>query len=55
MVLFTTVAAPWGPIHLAASDRGIVALEVLTIRDAFLAGLARPMEPPPGTWPTPAT
>lgn len=41
MVLVATVPAPWGPIHLAASDRGVVALEVLTIREAFVGGLAR--------------
>jgi methylated-DNA-[protein]-cysteine S-methyltransferase len=41
MVLVAIVPAPWGPIHLAATDRGIVALETLTIREAFVAGLAR--------------
>jgi methylated-DNA-[protein]-cysteine S-methyltransferase len=41
MVLVGTVDAPWGPIHLAASDRGIVALETLTILEAFRAGLER--------------
>lgn len=41
MIVRGTLAAPWGPIHLAASDRGIVALEVLTIPDAFRAGLVR--------------
>jgi methylated-DNA-[protein]-cysteine S-methyltransferase len=42
MVVVThEVPAPWGPIHLAATERGIVALEVMTIRDAFLAGLMR--------------
>jgi O-6-methylguanine DNA methyltransferase len=30
-----TVAAPWGPLELAATERGLVALEVLAPRDAF--------------------
>jgi methylated-DNA-[protein]-cysteine S-methyltransferase len=33
--------APWGPIHVAVSDRGIVALETLTPREVFVAGLER--------------
>ncbi len=32
---------PWGPVRFAASDRGVVALELLTTREAFEAGLAR--------------
>jgi O-6-methylguanine DNA methyltransferase len=35
------VAAPWGPIHVAVSDRGIVALDTLTPREAFVAALER--------------
>ena len=34
-----TIAAPWGPLELAASERGLVALEVLAPRDAFDARL----------------
>lgn len=34
-----TVAAPWGPLELATSDRGLVALEVLAPREAFDARL----------------
>lgn len=30
-----TFAAPWGPLELAASERGLVALEVLAPREAF--------------------
>ena len=30
-----TIAAPWGPLELAASERGLVALEVLAPREAF--------------------
>lgn len=32
---------PWGPVRIAASDRGVVALELLSTGDAFAAGLAR--------------
>lgn len=35
------VDAPWGPIHVAASDRGIVALELLSPTDLFLDALRR--------------
>ena len=40
-VVATTVDAPWGPIHLAASERGVVAIELMTTSAAFGAGLAR--------------
>lgn len=32
---------PWGPVRIAASDRGVVALELTTTGEAFAAGLAR--------------
>jgi methylated-DNA-[protein]-cysteine S-methyltransferase len=35
------VAAPWGPIHVAVSDRGIVALDTLTPFEIFVAELER--------------
>ena len=35
------VAAPWGPIHVAATERGVVALEVLTERELFGDSVAR--------------
>jgi len=35
------VPAPWGPIHVAINDRGVVALETLTPREVFIAGLER--------------
>ena len=35
-----TVAAPWGPLELAVTERGLVALEVLAPRDAFDARLS---------------
>jgi methylated-DNA-[protein]-cysteine S-methyltransferase len=40
-VTFRLVDGPWGPIHLAASEVGLVALELLTTTDAFLARLER--------------
>jgi O-6-methylguanine DNA methyltransferase len=40
-VLAATVAASWGPIHVAASARGIVAVELMSTRDAFAEGLER--------------
>jgi methylated-DNA-[protein]-cysteine S-methyltransferase len=38
---FAIVAAPWGPIHVAATGAGVVALELLTPTDRFIAGLER--------------
>ena len=35
------VQAPWGPVHLATSDRGVVACESLTPWEPFVDGLAR--------------
>lgn len=35
------MAGPWGPIHVAATDRGIVAVEWLTTEAAFDEALAR--------------
>jgi methylated-DNA-[protein]-cysteine S-methyltransferase len=43
--LVTTVPAPWGPIHAAATERGIAAVAMLAPREAFLADLARVHEP----------
>jgi O-6-methylguanine DNA methyltransferase len=35
------VDAPWGPLHLAAWDRGLVACESMTILEWFVEGLER--------------
>ena len=35
------VAAPWGPVHLAATSTGVVALEILAPRDDFVGRLQR--------------
>jgi O-6-methylguanine DNA methyltransferase len=40
-VSFATARAPWGPIELAASARGLVGLAVLAPRDAFIDDVVR--------------
>ncbi|HEU0236480.1 MAG TPA: hypothetical protein VFR14_08580, partial [Candidatus Limnocylindrales bacterium] len=40
-ILVAAVAAPWGPIHLAVDDEAVLALEVLTPAEAFVANLER--------------
>lgn len=40
-ILWTTVPGPWGPFHIAASDRGIVAIDCLTSTDDVESRLAR--------------
>lgn len=37
----TTIAGPWGPIHVAATAAGVIAVEWMTTRDAFDARLER--------------
>ncbi len=37
----TAIPGPWGPIHVAATDRGVVAIEWLTSDADFAARLAR--------------
>jgi methylated-DNA-[protein]-cysteine S-methyltransferase len=37
----TTLAGRWGPVYIAATDRGVVAIEWLTTDEAFDAGLFR--------------
>ena len=47
--IHTTIPGPWGPFHVAATDRGVVAVEWFTTDEAFTTGLARrlgaPIEP----------
>ena len=38
-VVAAVVEAPWGFIHLAATDRGIVAVELLTTESGFSQGI----------------
>jgi methylated-DNA-[protein]-cysteine S-methyltransferase len=39
-VIRTTIPGPWGPFHLAATERGVVAVAWLTTEAAFDADLA---------------
>ena len=48
-----TVAGPWGPIHVAATDRGVIAVEWLTTEDAFESGLTRRLKSPSDRAPAP--
>jgi methylated-DNA-[protein]-cysteine S-methyltransferase len=45
-ILWLVVPGPWGPIHLAASETGLVGLELMTPTEAFVAGLRRRMRCP---------
>lgn len=40
-VVTTSLSAPWGPVRLAATARGLAAVEQLTSADEFAARLAR--------------
>jgi O-6-methylguanine DNA methyltransferase len=40
------VPGPWGPIHLAASDAGLVGLELMTPTEAFVTALCSRMRSP---------
>lgn len=40
-VAIATLAGPWGPYHVAATERGVVAAEWGSSREAFEIGLAR--------------
>lgn len=39
-VQFAVLAAPWGPVHVAATERGVVAVESLATTDSFVERLA---------------
>lgn len=41
MLAYTVLPASWGPVHLAAGRAGLVAVQVHTPTDAFLASVAR--------------
>jgi hypothetical protein len=45
-VIRTTIPGPWGPFHLAATDRGVVAVAWLTTEAAFDAELAQRLHVP---------
>jgi hypothetical protein len=44
----TSVPGPWGPLQIAATARGIVAVEWLTTETAFEVALARRLRAPVG-------
>lgn len=46
MIGIAAVAAPWGPVHVAANREAVVGLAVLTTRDGFAAGLRRRFSEP---------
>ena len=48
-VAIGTAAAPWGPVHVAVSSRGLVALSVLAPRDAFTIDVVRRTGLEPGS------
>jgi methylated-DNA-[protein]-cysteine S-methyltransferase len=39
--VIASLTAPWGPIHVAASSRGLVAVDQLVSTEAFMGRLAR--------------
>lgn len=41
LVAVAAVAASWGPVYIAATSTGVVALEILTPRDEFVGRLQR--------------
>ena len=41
VAITTTVAGPWGPVYIAATDRGVVAIEWLTTEEAFETSVVR--------------
>lgn len=45
----TTTAGPWGPLHVAATERGVVAVEWLTTAAGFEAALVRRLGAPVGS------
>jgi methylated-DNA-[protein]-cysteine S-methyltransferase len=52
-VTVTAIAAPWGPVHLAAMPSGVVALEILASRDEFIGRLERRLRREVGARPLP--
>ena len=47
------VAAPWGPVNIAATSIGVVALEILAPRDGFVERLQRRLRRDVGSDPNP--
>jgi O-6-methylguanine DNA methyltransferase len=45
VVQIATVSGPWGPIHLAATPRGVVAIDILAPPDEFRGALEKRLGP----------
>jgi methylated-DNA-[protein]-cysteine S-methyltransferase len=41
VAIMTTLAGRWGPVYIAATERGVVAIEWLTTEEAFESSVAR--------------
>ncbi|MEO8469535.1 MAG: methylated-DNA--[protein]-cysteine S-methyltransferase [Chloroflexota bacterium] len=41
VILAMPIDAPWGPVHLAATDRGVVAVELMATQGGFSEGIER--------------
>jgi methylated-DNA-[protein]-cysteine S-methyltransferase len=41
VAITTSIGGSWGPIYLAATDRGVVAIEWLTTEEAFVRSIVR--------------
>jgi methylated-DNA-[protein]-cysteine S-methyltransferase len=41
VAISTTIAGRWGPVYIAATERGVVAIEWLTTEEAFEAAVVR--------------
>lgn len=39
--IFATLAAPWGPLHVGVSDRGVAAIAMLVPEESFVEDLER--------------
>ena len=52
-VAVAAVAAPWGPVHIAATSTGVVALEIFAPRDEFVERLQRRLRREVGSDPNP--
>lgn len=46
VVAYAVLEAPWGPVHVAATDRGVAAIELMAPSDGFVARLERRFRSP---------
>jgi methylated-DNA-[protein]-cysteine S-methyltransferase len=45
-VVYAVLEAPWGPVHVAATQRGVAAIELMAPTDGFVARLERRFHAP---------